>query len=183
MLKESADSGFSQAQYVLGKLLYRGELTEQDIPKALEYLEKASAQKNPYAAYLAGKIRLTEDAMRDVAKAIRHFEIAAEGGNDYAEYQLGKLYLYGKDIPQDYDKAIEYLTASAEHGNKYAEQLLHNIKNNRNISAGMGVFRLFHHLGRLLQNQLYDDGKDGRIDRKLRRQINEKKQAQGLKLG
>ena len=99
---------------------YRGELTEQDIPKALEYLEKASAQKNPYAAYLAGKIRLTEDAHKDIAKAIRHFEIAAEGGNDYAEYQLGKLYLYGKDIPQDYDKAIEYLTASAEHGNKYS---------------------------------------------------------------
>lgn len=183
LLKESADSGFSQAQYVLGKLLYRGELTEQDIPKALEYLEKASAQKNPYAAYLAGKIRLTEDAHKDIAKAIRHFEIAAEGGNDYAEYQLGKLCLYGKDIPQDYDKAIEYLTASAEHGNKYAEQLLHNIKNNRNWSAGMGVFRLLHHLSRLLQNQLYDDGKDGRIDRKLRRQINEKKQAQGLKLG
>lgn len=184
LLKKSADSGFSQAQYVLGKLLYRGELTEQDIPKALEYLEKASAQKNPYAAYLAGRIRLTENAHKDIAKAIRHFEIAAEGGNDYAEYQLGKLYLYGKDIPQDYDKAIEYLTASAEHGNKYAEQLLHNIKNNRNLSAGMGVFRLFHHLGRLLRNQLNDDRNGtGGVDRKLRRQINEKKQAQGLKLG
>lgn len=184
LLKESADSGFSQAQYVLGKLLYCGELTDQDIPKALEYLEKASTQKNPYAAYLAGKIRLTEDAHKDIAKAIRHFEIAAEGGNDYAEYQLGKLYLYGKDIPQDYDKAIEYLTASAKHGSKYAEHLLHNIKNNRNWSAGMGVFRLFHHLGRLLQNQLNDDrGGAGGVDRKLRRQINEKKQAQGLKLG
>ena len=81
-------------------------------------------------------------------------------------------------------EAIEYLTASAEHGNKYADQLLHNIKNNRNWSAGMGVFRLFHHLGRLLQNQLNDDriGAGG-VDRKLRRQINEKKQAQGLKLG
>lgn len=168
LLGESADSGFSQAQYVLGKLLYRGELTEQDIPKALEYLEKASAQKNPYAAYLAGRIRLTEDAHKDIAKAIRHFEIAAKCGNDYAEYQLGKLYLYGKDIPQDYDKAIEYLTASAEHGNKYAEQLLHNIKNNRNLSAGMGVFRLFHHLGRLLQNQLNDDRNGaGGVDRKI----------------
>ena len=183
LLGESADSGFSQAQYVLGKLLYRGELTEQDIPKALEYLEKASAQKNPYAAYLAGKIRLTEDAHKDIAKAMRHFEIAAEGGNDYAEYQLGKLYLYGKEIPQDYDKTIEYLTASAEHGNKYADQLLLNIKNNRNWSSGMGVFRLFHHLGRLLQNQLNDDrGGAGGVDRKLRRQINEKKQAHGLRL-
>lgn len=183
LLKESADKNFPQAQYIFGKLLYCGELTEQNIPKALEYLENASAQKNPYAAYLAGKIRLTDDAHRDIAKAIRHFEIAAEGGNDYAEYQLGKLYLYGKDIPQDYDKAMEYLTASAEHGNRYAEQLLHNIKSNRNWLAGMGVFRLFRHMGKILENNIRDDKTVGGVDRKLRRQINEKKQAQGLKMG
>lgn len=183
LLKESADKNFPQAQYILGKLLYRGELTEQDTSKALEYLENASAQKNPYAAYLTGKILLTEDAHRDIAKAIRHFEIAAEGGNDYAEYQLGKIYLYGKETPQDYDKAMEYLNASAEHGNRYAEQLLHNIKNNRNWVAGMGVFRLFRHMGKILENNIRDDKTGGGIDKKLRRHINEKKQAQGLKMG
>lgn len=183
LLKMSADKNFPQAQYVFGKLLYRGELTEQDIPKALEYLENASSQKNPYAAYLAGKIRLTEEAHKDIAKAIRHFEIAAEGGNNYAEYQLGKLYLYGKDIPQDYDKAIEYLNASAEHGNEYAKQLLHLVRTNTHYAAGMGVFRLFRHMGKILENNIRDDKTGGGIDKKLRRQINEKKQAQGLKLG
>lgn len=184
LLKESADKNFPQAQYIFGKLLYCGELTEQDIPKALEYLENASAQKNPYAAYLAGKIRLTEADHNNIAKAIRHFEIAAEGGNDYAEYQLGKIYLYGKDIPQDYDEAMEYLTTSAEHGNEYAKQLLHLVRTNMHYAAGMGVFRLFRHMGKILENNIRDDRNDiGGVDRKLRRQINEKKQAQGLKMG
>ena len=116
-------------------------------------------------------------------KAIHYFEIAAEQGNDYAQFQLGKLYLFGKEIPKDYDKAMEYLKASAENGNKYAENLQQTASSNRNWYAGMGVFRLFHHLSKVIQDKL-DPKNAGRglIDRKLRRQINEKKQAQGLKL-
>lgn len=169
----------------MGKLLYRGEVVPQDIARALDYLERAAAQKNPYAAYLVGKIRLTEAEVKDVLRAIRNFEIAAENGNDYAEYQLGKLYLYGKEVEKDYEKAISYLTSAAEHGNPYAEQLLHSIRSNRNWSAAMGSIRLLHHLSRMIQNQLDDDkkGKAGAIDRKLKRKIDEKKQAHGLKQG
>lgn len=153
--------------------------------KAIEYLEKAAEQKNPYAAYLAGKIRLTEDSVKDILRAIRNFEIAAENGNDYAEYQLGKLYLYGKEIERDYDKAIAYLTASAEHGNQYAKQLLHSIKANRNWSAALGSLRILGHLSRMLQKRLEDERKEkgATVDRKLRRKIEEKKQAHGLKQG
>lgn len=183
-LKTAADKGFAPAEYLLGKLLYEGERIEKNTEKALEYLEKSAEKGNAYAAYLAGKILLTDESVKDVKKAIRYFEIAAEQGNDYAQFQLGKLYLFGKEIPKDYDKAMEYLKASAENGNKYAENLQQSVSSNRNWSAGMGVFRLFHHLSRLIQDKI--DGKSGGrglIDRKLRRQIDEKKQAQGLKLG
>ena len=182
-LKTAADKGFAPAEYLLGKLLYEGKLIEKNLEKALEYLEKSAEKGNAYAAYLAGKILLTDESVKDVKKAIRYLEIAAEEGNDYAQFQLGKLYLFGKEIPKDYDKAMEYLKASAENGNKYAENLQQSASSNRSWSAGMGVFRLFHHLSRLLQDKI--DGKSGGrglIDRKLRRQINEKKQAQGLKL-
>ena len=182
-LKTTADKGFAPAEYLLGKLLYEGKLIEKNLEKALEYLEKSAEKGNAYAAYLAGKILLTDESVKDVKKAIRYLEIAAEEGNDYAQFQLGKLYLFGKEIPKDYDKAMEYLKASAENGNKYAENLQQSASSNRSWSAGMGVFRLFHHLSRLLQDKI--DGKSGGrglIDRKLRRQINEKKQAQGLKL-
>ena len=183
LITESADDGFAPAQYLLGKLLYKGEVMSQNLEKAIAYLEQATAQKNPYAAYLAGKLRLTEDAVKDIPKAIHNFEIAAENGNDYAEYQLGKIYLYGKDTERNYDKAIAYLTASAEHGNQYAAQLLHSIKSNRNYSAALGSLRLLGQISRAIQNRLEDERKDkaGAIDRKLKRIIDEKKQAHGLK--
>ena len=182
-LKESADKGFAPAEYLFGKLLYEGRLIEKDLTKALEYLEKSAEKGNSYAAYLAGKILLTDETVKDVKKAIRYFEIAAEQGNDFAQFQLGKLYLFGKEIPKDYDKAMEYLKASAENGNKYAENLQQSVASNRSWSAGMGVFRLFRHLSRVIQDKIDNkNGGRGIIDRKLRRQIDEKKQAQGLKL-
>ena len=185
LLTDSADKGFAAGQYQMGKLLYRGEVVPQDVSRAIEYLERSAEQKNPYAAYLAGKIRLTDAEVRDILRAIRDFEIAAENGNDYAKYQLGKVYLYGKEVERDYEKAIAYLSSAAEHGNQYAEQLLHSIQSNRNWSAALGSIRLLHHLSRMIQNQLDDEkkGKAGAIDRKLKRKIDEKKQAHGLKQG
>lgn len=185
LLTESADKNFAPAQYTLGKLLYRGEIIQQDLERAVGYLERAAAQDNPYAAYLAGKILLTENAIKDVLRAIRNFEIAAKNGNDFAEYQLGKLYLYGKEVARDYDIAIAYLTASAKHGNKYAEQLMHSIKSGGNWSATLGTIRLLHHLSRMIQNRLEDERKEKgvAIDRKLKRKIDEKKQAHGLRQG
>ena len=184
LLKMSADKGFAQAEYLFGKLLYQGELTEKDAKKALEYLERAANNGNHYAAYFAGKILMTEETLKDIPRAVRFFEMAAKQGNPYAEFQLGKMYLFGNDIPKDFDKAMEYLKSSAEHGNEFAEKLYNNANSNRNWYAGMGVFRLFHHLARIIQDRIEDErkGKMGAIDRKQRRQINEKKQAQGLKL-
>ena len=184
LLKFSADKGFSQAEYLYGKLLYQGELTEKNAQKAHEYLERAANKGNHYAAYLAGKILMSEESLKDVQRAVHFFEMAANQGNPYAEFQLGKMYLFGNDIPKDFDKAMEYLKSSAEHGNEFAEKLYNNAYSNRQWSASMGVFRLFHHLARIIQDRIEDGrkGKMGAIDRKLRRQIDEKKQAQGLKL-
>ena len=157
LLTESADKHFAPAQYILGKLLYRGEIIPQDSERAVGYLERAAAQDDPYAAYLSGKILLTEDSVKDVLRAIRNFEIAAKNGNDFAEYQLGKLYLYGKETERDYSKAVFYLSSAAEHGNRYAEQLLHSIKSGGNWSAALGTIRLLHHLSRMIQNRLEDE--------------------------
>ena len=50
-------------------------------------------------------------------------------------------------------------------------------------SAAPAVVRLFHHLSRLVQDRLddYYNRKHGGVDRKQRREIDEKKKAQGLK--
>lgn len=183
LLNLSATRNFAPAQFILGRLLYKGEVIPKDIKKAVEWLDRAAAQKNPYAAYLAGKIYLTEDEVKNIQKAIRSFIIAAENGNDYAEYQLGKIYLYGKDIPRDTDKAMYYLHLAAEHGNPYAAQLIHSIRVNGNWTAALASLRLLEHMARVIQNRLEDEcrGRENSIDRKLRRKIEEKKQAHGLK--
>lgn len=183
LLNLSASRNFAPAQFILGRLLYKGEVIPKDIRKAVRWLDRAAAQKNPYAVYLAGKIYLTEDEVKDIQKAIRSFKIAAENGNDYAEYQLGKIYLYGKDLPRDTDTAMYYLHLAAEHGNQYAAQLIHSIKVNGNWTAALASLRLLGHMARVIQNRLEDErrGRGNSIDRKLRRKIEEKKQAHGLK--
>lgn len=186
LLTESAESGFSPAEYLFGKLLYHGEVVGQDISKALLYLERAAEKENACAAYLAGKIRLTEDGYTDIQKTVRLFQIAAAQGNHYAEYQLGLIYLRGKDLERDEPQAIRWLTLSSEHGNQYAAQLLRSIKNNRNWFAAMSTLRLLHHTSRMIRNRLEDErkGKNGSItDRKLRRKIQEKNEALGIKQG
>lgn len=185
LLMGAAEQNNPYAGYLLGKLYYRGEVVPKDVAKTLYYLERSAGQKNEFAAYLAGKIYLTEEGVQDVPKAIRYLESAWEMGNHYAGYQLGKLYLYGREVEADQEKAIAYLTASAELGNQYAEQLLHSIRSNRNWSAATGTLRLLHHISRIIQNRIADErkGKEGGIDRKLKRKIDEKRQAHGLRQG
>lgn len=182
LLTESANQEYAPACYLLGKLFYQGEWLPQDLQKAIHYFEKAARQENPYAAYFAGKILLTEEPVKDVPRAIRYFESAAEKGNGFAEYQLGRLYLYGREVERDDEKAVNYLTLAAGHGNPYAAQLLYSLQSSRSWSAAVGALRLLHHISRALQNRLEDEkrGRAGTIDRKLKRKINEKKQAQGL---
>jgi len=75
--------------------------------------------------------------------------------------------------------------ADEDHSNANAGQHLHSIQSNRSGPAALGALRLLHLLGRMIQNQLEDEHKNklGSLDRKLRRMIDEKKQAHGLKQG
>lgn len=183
LLTTAAKQNNPYAGYLLGKLYYKGETVPQDVAKALCYLEQSAGQENESAAYLAGKIYLTEDGVKDSGKAICHLESAWKKRNHYAGYQLGKLYLYGREVEADQEKAIAYLAASAGMGNQYATQLLHSIRSNRNWSAATGTLRLLHHISRIIQNHIADErkGREGGIDRKLKRKIEEKKQAHGLR--
>ena len=49
--------------------------------------------------------------------------------------------------------------------------------------VGMSALRLLQQTSQILQNELRPIYQDSNVDRKLRRKINEKKQAQGLRQG
>lgn len=184
-LNSASDDGYEYAQYLLGKLYAEGTVVEKDVFMALLYLERAALENNPYAAYLAGKLRLTDAENRDTHRAVEHFTTAAENGNSYAEYMLGKMYLYGNGVEKDTDLALSYLNLSAEHGNPYAPQLLYNLSHSKNPTVAMAAFRLLQHLARIIQNRIEDERKsrENMTDKKLRRIIDAKREAHGLKHG
>ena len=181
-----AEKDFPTAQYIYGKLLYKGEHLPQDIPAALKLLKAAAAQNNSFAAALAAKIYLTEESCKSVLDAVRLFKLAAENGSDYAEYQLGKLYLFGRETEQDIPSALYWLGQATEHGNQYAAQLLHSYRSGRLWGCFLGALRLLQQLARTFERRQEDQNRSIRFmkaERKLLQKIEEKRQAHGLKHG
>ena len=188
LLRESAEGGNEWAQYLLGKFCFRGEHTEKNLLEAERLLTASANQENSQAQYLLARLYLSEDGLpKDAEKAVYWLYKSAEQENQYAQYQLGKMLLFGKDADQDIENGIALLTASAEQGNPYAVRLLQGYYSGRlrNPSVGMASFRLLAQLARMFENRLRknEDGQRMQIDRKLRRQIEEKKQLHGLKMG
>lgn len=184
LLGFAAGQNLAAAQYTLGKLYAEGTVVPKNIPAALDLLTKAAMQGNPYAGYRLGKLYLTgEDIPKDVPAALYWLTKSAEQGNPYAGYQLGRLYLYGKEVDRDIKKAIVLLTASAAQGNPYAAQLLKHYRQSKNWAAAMGAFRLLQHMAGAISGRLHsdEDGGRARTDRKLRRQIDEKKMLHGIR--
>lgn len=184
-LLKSASRGNKNAAYLLGKEYLSGENFGKDAMKAVEYLELAAEKDFEPAEYILGKEYLRgENFPKDVQKAIDYLKRAAEKGFDFAEYELGKIYLFGKDIPKDTETALAYLNSAAANGNEYAQALLMQRELFQKQSIHLAIGRLFAYLVKALQEKTEAefDVKIARTDRKLRRRIAEKKQAQGLKL-
>ena len=184
------------AQYELGKMCRDGVGTEVDLESSEAWFKRAyqgferieSAMADDRLYYRMGQMNYTGTGTdKDYEKARIYYEKALELDNKDALYGLGKLYLNKEYEGYDIEKAVRYLTESAGLGNEYAIKLLqyiNSIKGNNRWSAAVGVTRLFNHLSRILQDRLQEEQK-GRVmtDRKLKRKIDEKKQAHGLRQG
>lgn len=171
------------AYYSLGKLYLEKEKYSFD--KAVECFEKVLKYEDikPYAEYSLAKIMLDNNPYHDSEKAVSLLE-SSTAENDWASFLLGRLYLYGRDgIPKDKEKAMEWLNVSAEQGNEYAQNMLDNIHSFENAVAADTIFGLFVNLSRCIADDYNRKFKSNRmsVDRKLRRIIQQKKQALGLK--
>ena len=177
---KSAAVGNDYSHYALGKLLE----DQQRFEEAVVWLTKAADQNNRYAQYRLAKLLLKgDDVPRDLAQAVLLLTASARQGNQYAQYALGKLYLEGKDIARDPAAAVLWLTMSADQGNEYAQYLLRHIYDWRSAAISQSVGRLLHHLGNLFREQQNKDSANAQqiVERKVRRKIQEKKRALGIK--
>ena len=179
-----AKSGDRYAQYLMGKLLRDGPLLTPDWVNARYWFQKSAEQGHPYAQYALGKLLLSDDVeVHDVEDGIRWLKRAAESGNQYAQYMLGKLYLMGQGVEYDKELGAYWLNRASEQGNVYAEALLQHQDSGRPPHVFLGVTRLLHHMSRIFQERsLPQSGPGGiQIDRKRLAQLQEKREAHGLK--
>ncbi|MFR2944533.1 MAG: relaxase MobL, partial [Lachnospiraceae bacterium] len=137
------------------------------------------------AKYKLGKMLLNGDGVeKDIPKAVEWLKQAALEENEFAEYTLGRIYLFGLGVEKDLPLAMEYLRSAAAKGNEYAAGLINQKELFDKQSISLCISRLFKYLCGVLQEKAEAEfsAKIMRTDKKLRRKIAEKKQAQGLKL-
>ena len=182
--------------FELGKLYSTEKMGVKDDEKSLEFYEKAlqgfiqiesKAKKiKPYLQYQIGMMYFKGlGTIVDNQKAVEYFEKSADK-NMWASYQLGRLYFFGTDgLERNKEKAMKFLNLSAEQGNEYAQNILDNQEKFENEMLADTIFSLFVNLSRCIENDYHNKLQSGRkmIDSKLRRMIQEKNQALGIKEG
>lgn len=183
LLERSLAQGNLYAAYTLGKAYLSGEAIQQNIERAIQLLTDAAEKDMDTAQYALAKLYLADELVpMDKEKAIYWLKKAVALDNQYAQYQLGKTLLFGQGIDRDIEAGKHLLQCSADQGNEYAQRLLNNYGRTPIALAG---FRLMSSLARMFQENIreQDQKNSNLIDRKLRQKIEEKKQAQGLKMG
>lgn len=184
LLERSIEQGNLYAAYFLGKACLSGETIPQDIDKAIQLLTDAAERGMDSAMYALAKLYLDDVLVpMDKEKAVYWLKKAVALNNQYAQYQLGKMLLFGQGIDRDIEIGKYLLRLSAAQGNEYAQRILNNYGRTPIALAG---FRLLANLAHMFQNRIEQEQKQQNsnlIDRKLRQKIEEKKQAQGLKMG
>jgi len=182
LLKQAAGQGNIYAHFFLGKILADGIITPQETQEAIYYLTIAAEKEFAPAQYRLAKLYLSLPENSDnTQSAINLLDRAVAQQNQYAQYQLGKMLLYGQRVERDIDRGMELLKASAAQGNEYAARIVNNYGRK---PVGLASIRLLASLTNLFQENIERDQiKVNLIDRKLRRKIEEKKQALGIRMG
>ena len=111
LLLESAINGYPNSQYRLGANLLRGEFTQADRKKGLNWILNAAQSGFVYAQYRLGRELLDRRYVEyDRDKAIRWLTTAANQGHFRAQRDLIKLLIEDKA----YVQAVNYLTLALD---------------------------------------------------------------------
>ena len=172
-LRMAADAKFGYAEYEYAK--YLRDKSPED---AKEYLRRAAEHGSFQAEYAYGKM-LFEEGRRDEARA--YFERSATD-DAWTQTRVGLLLYYQYE---DYEAGKEYMNSAAEQGYEPAKEAIRAINNNLNAQIVIGVCDLFYYASNIIDDRAEDMyAKEHQvnyhgIDKKQRREIRAKKQAQG----
>jgi len=172
-LRKAADAGFGYAEYEYAKYL-----KDKSPDEAKEYFRRAAEHGCNQAEYAYGKM-LFEEGKREEARA--YFERSAED-DPWTQTRVGLLLYYQYE---DYEAGKEYMHQAADAGYEPAKEAIRAINNNLNAQIVIGVCDLFYYASNIIDDRAEDMYAQEHqvnyhgIDKKQRREIRAKKQAQG----
>ena len=170
-LRQAAETGMDVAEYEYSKYL-----KDKNPELSREYLKRSAERGFSAAMYAYGKLLLEEGKEQE---ALSWLERAAER-DTWARTQLGLLYLYRFN---NFEKFKEHIESAANEGDSYAKAAIKHYNSNRNYQLVMGIANLFYYASRIFEDDAAEQDEQmklGEIDSKLKREIRQKREAQGL---
>lgn len=119
-VREAAERGDAQSQYLLGSVYYIGlDHVPKDPREGVRWLRLAAEQGHARAQSGLGRA-YAEGAgvLKDPLEAARWYRMAAEQGDDMAQYSLGGLYEHGDGVRQDRVLAHVWYNIAAVNGDE-----------------------------------------------------------------
>lgn len=116
-LTAAANAGNPAAQAELGEQLLHAAGAAQDVPRALELLEKAARAGQASAAFRIGMLLDDGDGVaQDRVRALAYFKAAAVGGVAEAFHNVGAAYVGAHGIKRNYPEGLAWLILATKHG-------------------------------------------------------------------
>ena len=169
----AVDKHIGYAEYEYAKI------TDAMMPNVkLSYLLRAAEHGCDEAEYEIGKLYY-ENGQTD--EAIKHFEKGAEK-DLWIKTRLGLLYCYTFG---DWDKGMKHLRSAADGGYAPAEEAINAINKGLNAQIIIGICDLLCYATNIIDNRAedyYSRKKLNKIDKKQKREIEEKKKGQRMEI-
>ena len=177
-LRMAADMKFGFAEYEYAK--YLKDKSPED---AKEYFKRAAEHGCEQANYAYGKMLFDEDNREEAREWL---ECSTADEDAWTQTRVGLLLYYQYE---DYEAGKEYMNSAADQGYEPAKEAIRVINNNLNAQIVIGVCDLFYYASNIIDDRAEDMyAKEQHqvnyhgIDKKQRREIRAKKQAQGHSL-
>ena len=115
LFKQSAELGYTKAEFKLGYMYAKAKGVDKDEKKAREWYEKAANKGSPSAQFNLGALLRFED----VDESVKWLKKSANNGNSAAQNNLGVMYKLGHIGGWgDPEEALKWYMMAAEGGNK-----------------------------------------------------------------
>ena len=127
-IRKNAESGDSDAQFLLGVRYYFGKGVQKNYSEAVNWFLKAAQQEHMKAEFNLGVCYyFGKGVEKDFVKAVSWYRKAAEKGFPNAQYYLAKCFYHGDGVGKDLLTAKLWYHKAAEKGFAKAQYVLGNI--------------------------------------------------------